>query len=292
MDCLFPLELSHSKTYSILDDELGTRFFLMSRLLYIELMNTKTILGNVREENESLKFFLKDAQTQLRKLNDLPEKNFILKSEETQTEKSLETEIQLLLRAKIFDSEVLKEESLLKDTDSTEKSEACSEESKFMSPVINLKSEYENNEEDLQDEEAFNKSLPIRRRNGFKKENDKAKRYKNKSTKPKRSKAKHLWITYGRKIIDYALQRSEGEFNERIKNCNKLISKRGYSEVFFLRNKDSEQEKSFKRSFAKIALDFLENEAENAFLNSNYRDELFDQKDKVQDWIKKQLNEN
>jgi len=75
------------------------------------------------------------------------------------------------------------------------------------------------------------------------------------------------------------------------KKRNKLTSKKGYSESFLIRSHDAETEKEFKKEFGKLALEFFEKEVESAFLNSNYRDELISQKDKVENWIRRLIKE-
>ena len=106
--------------------------------------------------------------------------------------------------------------------------------------------------------------------------------------KRRRSKAKHLWISYGRKIVEYAVKYTKGEQRKKIRVCDKkLESKKGYSEVFRIRNEDSRKDIDFKLTFGRLAIEFIDKEIEDAFLNSNYRDELLSQKGRVKNWISK-----
>ena len=67
--------------------------------------------------------------------------------------------------------------------------------------------------------EISHENPKIIRHNGFKPKNDTPSQAESagdsgkKSINPKRtpSKAKHLWINYGRKIIEYAITHTEGE---------------------------------------------------------------------------------
>ena len=264
-----------------------------SYLLTIEIL--KKALQNEREENEGLRSIIIQQQTQISNaylLNQIKslkifEENPTAFKENESSEAHLKSKL-TISKQDLDTSPNFKEEISQENAESTDKSENNSEhESPFMSPDLCLKAQDEIFFEDMEDNKSVVSS--IRRRNGFKKDNESKNKDK---SKIKRSKAKHLWITYGRKIIDYAVEKCDRVFKERIEKCEKLTSKKGYSEVFMIRKKDDETEKDFKRSFASLAFEFLENETENAFLNSNYRDELLSQKEKVRIWIEKQIREN
>lgn len=101
-----------------------------------------------------------------------------------------------------------------------------------------------------------------------------------------RPDTKHLWISYGRAIHSFALENTEGEIKEKIEGLKgKLTSKTEYSEVFMITEEDSPEEINFKRVFGKVALKFLSEETQKAFLNSKFRHELLSQKGRVTDWI-------
>ena len=250
--------------------------------LQLELTNTQNALKAAQDENASLKDIIVDLQKQLANKNQQAEK---LISKLGQSVKEADDKIKKSLKlskTNSFSSPIIKVE----ESQSTEVCEtSIKEDSAFASPYENLKLEDENDSE----EERSSNTLPIRRRNGFKPLKDAES--ESQENKGQRSRAKHLWITYGRKIIDYATENSTGLLNERIRACNKLISKKGYSETFLLRHNDPKQEKTFKIAFGNLALDFLECEVENAFLSSNYREELLAQKTRVKTWIKKLIKQ-
>lgn len=131
----------------------------------------------------------------------------------------------------------------------------------------------------------------IFRRNGFKADEKNSEemslrgpRKSNKLITPKKppSKAKHLWINYGRKIIEFALTHTRDETQARIKHLvGKLGSKKDFEDVFGIKNTDSEVEKAFKVLFGKLALIFIKTKAESAFEDSKYRDQMITQKNIV-----------
>lgn len=148
-------------------------------------------------------------------------------------------------------------------------------------------------DEDDEDEEA--RAPKIRRRNGFKGDaNNTLKMDDAANANRKRSKAKHLWISYGRKIVEYAVKHSKPNLKKKIQKFdNKLKSKKAYTQTFrIIKNKQTEEEVAFRREFGRLALKFLQTEVEDAFLNSNYRDDFLNQKEKVSNWIARQIKEN
>lgn len=144
----------------------------------------------------------------------------------------------------------------------------------------------------------------IRRRNGFKtskelsQDQDELSEYIRKSNKvivPKRppSKAKHLWINYGRKIIEFAVNHTKDEVQARIKQLiGKLSSKKDFEDVFGVQTTDSESDKSFKILFGKLALYFIKFKSDIAFEGSKYREQMVTQKPVVASWISKLINES
>jgi len=145
----------------------------------------------------------------------------------------------------------------------------------------------------------------IRRRNGFKTpkhmsedHDDISEEYIRKSNKmiiPKRppSKAKHLWINYGRKIIEFAVNHTKDDVQIRIKQLiGRLSSKKDFEDVFGIQTDDSESEKAFKVSFGKLALFFIKFKSDIAFEGSKYREQMVTQKSVVASWISKLINES
>jgi len=161
-------------------------------------------------------------------------------------------------------------------------------------------------EESGSDAESEEKSeFKIRRRNGFKtakklsEDHDEiGEDYVRKSNKmivPKRppSKAKHLWINYGRKIIEFAVNHTKDDVQTRIKQLiGKLSSKKDFEDVFGIQNNDPESEKSFKILFGKLALFFIKFKSDIAFEGSKYREQMVTQKSVVSSWISKLINES
>ena len=278
--------------------ELNPTFATISHL-QMQLLRAQNFLMAFKKENETLKAILRELQDQLEKVTQHSDSKSGQESETicVSTEGSIETENKknkTPLDEKDVSSFITKQEEVFfNETQSTTPYESSIDDEKdsdFLSPSLNLNFEDDNDRE----EEFLNKRVPIKRRNGFKELKGKKSnscRKKNSSTKSQRSKAKHLWIAYGRKILEYSLSKSSGQFRKKIKECNKLTSKKGYSESFLIRSHDAETEKEFKKEFGKLALEFFEKEVESAFLNSNYRDELISQKDKVENWIRRLIKE-
>lgn len=160
------------------------------------------------------------------------------------------------------------------------------EEIEVSSFIVDQQPEISTSESETSSEEN---RIRNRLRNGFKQS-------KNKQNKQNsvinRSKAKHLWVTYGRKIISYALNNTKGDLYERIVvRADKLATKKGYSEVFMIKANDTIEEKCFKMEFGKIALEFVEKYSEEEFKSSNYMDNMISQKGKVAAWIKSRINQ-
>jgi len=273
----FPMPAFYANVYSQYNQNMAA-----VSCLQIELRNIQQNLFHFQKENASLKSLIQQLHAQL----EIPKKTcesispFKADSIETATPKSARSEA-IQSKAIIISPPHVKIED-----NSSEVYDPTEDESAFTSPEVNIK--FENEDFDSEDEYS-NKKVPMRRRNGFKKKGNDSEDDKKKIP---RSKAKHLWITYGRKIIEYAMDSCKGATKKKIKDCTKLVSKKGYSEVFLIRRDDSENEIEFKKTFGKLALEFLDSKAEDSFLNSNYRDELLSQKEKVQNWIKKQIQES
>ncbi len=156
-----------------------------------------------------------------------------------------------------------------------------------------------------EEESVKRRDFKIIRRNGFKSQrkfkeeetSDSGEEYPRKSNKmiiPKRppSKAKHLWINYGRKIIEFAVNHTKDDVQNQIKQLiGKLSSKKDFEDVFGVKPDDSESDKAFKVLFGKLALYFVKFKADAAFEGSKYKDQMITQKSIVASWISKLINE-
>lgn len=200
-------------------------------------------------------------------------------------QKQLEDELKLTFKAPEDDLKLVKTES--NETDIS---------------VENIVEKIEN----LEDDKFANMSqgnAQIIRRNGFKplnqvispneEENDSSSDSDN-SCKKKRnpSQAKHLWVNYGRRIIDYALSQTNGEMQEKIKLLTgKLNSKKDFESVFKVNSADSEEENLFKVTVGKLAISFIKYKAAPSFEGSKYRDQMVNQRHVVAAWIEKLICE-
>jgi hypothetical protein len=146
-------------------------------------------------------------------------------------------------------------------------------------PTYNVK------EEELQenDPEKDDTTIPgIIKKNGFKpshpkKETDEQKPQE--KIEKNASRAKHLWINYGRKIIEYAINHTQGEAQVKIRNLvGKLASKKDYLEIFGIKASDTNDVKDFKVALGRIALFFLKFKADSSFDGSRYKSEMLSQK--------------
>jgi len=104
-----------------------------------------------------------------------------------------------------------------------------------------------------------------------------------------RSIAKHVWIQYGRRIKDFALNQTEIDMvvKQKIKE-RRLETKSDYIILFQINSDDRDDEINFKQTYLDKAIDFMDQvkKNDNLFLNSNYRHELLQQREKVEKWIK------
>lgn len=102
------------------------------------------------------------------------------------------------------------------------------------------------------------------------------------------SKAKHLWVNYGRRIVDYAITQTEGEVQEKVKKLTgKLNSKRDFEKTFEFISEDSTEERYFKDVFGKLAIDFVKNKCSSSFEGAKYKDQMIEQRHVVAAWIEK-----
>jgi len=102
------------------------------------------------------------------------------------------------------------------------------------------------------------------------------------------SRAHNLWINYGRKIVDFGINNTNGDFQSQIR-CyfGKLVTKKDYLEVFGSKPNDKAEETTFKVLFGRIAIYFIKNYAAKAFRDSKYQAQMIDQRHIVVDLIAK-----
>jgi len=106
------------------------------------------------------------------------------------------------------------------------------------------------------------------------------------------SKAKHLWVNYGRRIIEYGINQTKGEMQEKIKQLiGKLNSKKDFENVFQSSPSDSADEKLFKTLLGRLAIYFVKNKSGISFEGSKYRDEMIAQRHVVAAWIERLICE-
>ncbi len=94
--------------------------------------------------------------------------------------------------------------------------------------------------------------------------------------------------------MEFAVKHSRHNLKKKIQKFeNKLKSKKAYTQTFrIIKNKQTEEEVAFRKEFGRLALQFLQTEVEDAFLNSNYRDDFLNQKEKVSNLIARQNKDN
>lgn len=172
--------------------------------------------------------------------------------------------------------------------------------------LLGMKEEFERsnsapvniNTDDL-DEKPVVKSGIIRR-NGFKalrsvewNSQDESSSDTEKSKKRRNpSKAKHLWINYGRRIVEYAVEQTQGNMQERIRQLfGRLNSKKDFKEVFAVTSIDSEEDKQFKLELGQLAITFVKDKAANTFEGSKHKDQMISQRHTVAAWIEKLIQE-
>jgi len=202
--------------------ELNPTFATISHL-QMQLLRAQNFLMAFKKENETLKAILRELQDQLEKVTQHSDSKSGQESETicVSTEGSIETENKknkTPLDEKDVSSFITKQEEVFfNETQSTTPYESSIDDEKdsdFLSPSLNLNFEDDNDRE----EDFLNKRVPIKRRNGFKElkgEKPDSRGKKNSSTKSQRSKAKHLWTAYGRKILEYSLCNSYGQFRKK-----------------------------------------------------------------------------
>ena len=123
-------------------------------------------------------------------------------------------------------------------------------------------------------------------------EKKKKKKSTRKSKKPKNlSKAKHLWVNYGRRILEYAAGKTGGYMQDRLKYlAGKLNSKKDFERTFQTKPTDSKEDREFKIVLGNIAIDFVRSKAATTFENSKYKNEMITQRHTVSAWIERLIN--
>lgn len=106
------------------------------------------------------------------------------------------------------------------------------------------------------------------------------------------SQAKHLWVNYGRRIVDYALTQTNGEMQEKIRLLSgRLNSKKDFESVFKINSWDSEEQNLFKATVGKLAINFIKHKSAPTFEGSKYKDQMINQRHIVAAWIEKLISE-
>lgn len=142
------------------------------------------------------------------------------------------------------------------------------------------------------------KTPKIIRRNGFKA--DKSLKTKleeeidsdDKDSKEKNSsKAKHLWVNYGRRILEYAINQTKGAMQTRVKQLvGKLNSKKDFERTFQITEADSTEDKLFKTLIGRLAIYFVKHKASPTFESSKYKQEMITQRHTVAAWIERLIS--
>jgi hypothetical protein len=261
-------------------------------LLKLLLLQKQRVQGFNSHKETSMFVKTEDIMEEAKPTQKLPLLNFfnreeIREEQRSQNKKMVEDSLIIVKREESMDTEATGEDFLHKGMQSTEISSAIEE---------------SGSEEE---EHRRKKEAKVIRRNGFKGENrtddgeseegsDGGPRKSNKMIIPKRppSKAKHLWINYGRKIIEFAVNHTKDDVQSRIKQLiGKLSSKKDFEDVFEIKPTDSECDKAFKVLFGKLALFFVKFKADAAFEGSKYREQMVTQKTIVASWISKLISE-
>jgi hypothetical protein len=106
------------------------------------------------------------------------------------------------------------------------------------------------------------------------------------------SKAKHLWVNYGRRIIEYGINQTKGDMQEKIKQLiGKLNSKKDFEKIFQISDSDSADDKLFKTLVGRLAIYFVKHKAATSFEGSKYKEEMITQRHVVAAWIERLICE-
>lgn len=140
-------------------------------------------------------------------------------------------------------------------------------------------------------EDGERKQPKIARRFGFKAEK-KTLTSEEKDKMKNSSNAKHLWVNYGRRIIEYAMNQTTGNMQVRVKQlAGKLNSKKDFERTFQVEETDSEEDKEFKTALGKLAIYFVKQKASPTFESSKYKEQMITQRHVVAAWIERLIGE-
>ena len=110
----------------------------------------------------------------------------------------------------------------------------------------------------------------------------KTKVYESKSS----SKAKHLWMNYGRRIAEYLISETQGNMLKKVKQLVGVLSaKRDFKRVFQITESDSNENRTLKASLGKLAIDFVKFKSLSTFEDSKHRGNMIVQRHVVAAWI-------
>lgn len=144
-------------------------------------------------------------------------------------------------------------------------------------------------------EDGERKQPKIARRFGFKAEKKNLDNDDNSKVSDKlknSSNAKHLWVNYGRRIIEYAMNQTTGNMQVRVKQlAGKLNSKKDFERTFQVEETDSEEDKEFKTALGKLAIYFVKQKASPTFESSKYKEQMITQRHVVAAWIERLIGE-
>lgn len=105
------------------------------------------------------------------------------------------------------------------------------------------------------------------------------------------SKAKHLWVNYGRRILEYAINQTTGPMQGKIKQLvGKLNSKKDFEKAFQIVSTDNSDEKLFKTLLGRLAIYFVKHKASPTFESSKYKQEMITQRHTVAAWIERLIS--
>lgn len=154
----------------------------------------------------------------------------------------------------------------------------------------------ENLTDELKIDSPDQKKPQIIRRNGFrslrKPGNSEVKSGKGENSKSNSSKAKHLWVNYGRRIIEYSITQTKGDIQDKTKQLiGKLNSKKDFEHVFKVRASDTPDQKLFKNLIGRLAIYFVKHKSVSSFEGSKYREEMIPQRHVVAAWIERLISE-
>lgn len=154
-----------------------------------------------------------------------------------------------------------------------------------------------------EEQEATRNAIQIIRRNGFKAVRSDSKKDSSDSEeeglegsqgkgRKNPSKAKHLWVNYGRRIIEYAITQTKGDMQERVKQIiGRLNSKKDFENVFQIRDTDTAEDRLFKTLVGRQAIFFVKHKANASFEGSKYKDQMITQRHVVAAWIERLICE-